>query len=73
MFFRKKEVNTESIFKDASELKTNQSKYPIKTPEEIKARIEAADAAGEKSVFFAGANVLKSTVKEFPRTSLVGQ
>ena len=62
MFFRKKEVNTESIFKDARELKA--TKYPIKTPEEIKARIEAADAAGEKSVFFANAHELKSTVKE---------
>ena len=62
MFFRKKEVNTESIFKDASELKA--TKYPIKTPEEIRARIEAANAAGKRSVFFADAQVLKSTVKE---------
>lgn len=64
MFFHKKEVNNESVFKDARELKVNQSKYPIKTPEEIKARIEAADADGKRSVFFANAHVLKSTVKE---------
>ena len=61
MFFHKKEVNSESIFKDARELK--ETKYPIKTPEEIKARIEAANAAGKRSVFFANSHVLKSTVK----------
>lgn len=51
MLFHKKEVNTGSVFKDASELKANQSKYPIKikTPEEIKARIEGKEISSKRS------------------------
>ena len=46
MFFRKKEVNTQSIFEDASELKA--TKYPIKTPAEINARIEGKMVSSER-------------------------
>ena len=67
MFFCKKEVNRESIFKDVSELKVNQPRYPIKTPEEIKAQIEAADNLAHRQVFFRDSYLLKSTKKELRR------